>query len=144
METQTMGRVVVKARIENAYDLRDAERGLLPSDQVRRVEIEDALVDTGATTLSMPKRLIEQIGLLPFRARPVRTSAGPKMVQIYGVARLTIGGRDCAVDVMQAADDCPVLIGQVPLELLDLVVDCGAQRLIGNPAHGGEHTYESY
>lgn len=66
METNLMGRVVVRALLENAYDLRDVERGLLSADQVRRLEIEDALVDTGATTLSMPKRLIEQLGLSAF------------------------------------------------------------------------------
>jgi predicted aspartyl protease len=139
-----MGRVIVRATIENAYDLRDAQRGLLPADQVRRVEVEDALVDTGATTLSMPKRLIEQLGLTPLQARPVRTSAGPQMVQIYGAVRLTIQGRDCLADVMQAHDDCPVLIGQVPLELLDFVVDPTMQRLIGNPTHGGQQMYEMY
>jgi predicted aspartyl protease len=144
METPTMGRVVVQAAIENAYDLRDAQRGLLPADQVRRLEIEDALVDTGATTLSMPKRLIEQLGLTPLRARPVRTSAGPRIIQVYGAARLTIQGRDCLVDVMEAPDDCPVLIGQVPLELLDFVVDPKLRALIGNPMHGGEQMYEMY
>ena len=41
-------------------------------------------------------------------------------------------------------DDCPVLIGQVPLELLDFVVDPAGQRLIGNPEHGGEHVLELY
>jgi len=37
-----------------------------------------------------------------------------------------------------------VLVGQVPLELMDFVVDTVAQRVIGNPAHGGEQTLESY
>jgi hypothetical protein len=41
-------------------------------------------------------------------------------------------------------DDCPVLIGQVPLEVLDFVVDPQGQRLIGNPAHGGEQILEIY
>lgn len=45
---------------------------------------------------------------------------------------------------METHEDCPVLIGQVPLELLDFVVDPKTQRLIGNPAHGGEQTYEMY
>jgi hypothetical protein len=36
------------------------------------------------------------------------------------------------------------LIGQVPLELLDFVVDPRGQRLIGNPEHGGEHIIELY
>jgi clan AA aspartic protease len=144
METDTMGRVTVRATIENAYDLRDAERGALPTGQVRRLEVENALVDTGATTLSVPKLLIEQLGLTPFRARRVRTSSGPRTVQVYGAARLTIEGRDCLVDVIEVSDDCPVLIGQVPLELLDLIVDPKMQRLIANPAHGGEHMYELY
>ena len=137
-----MGRVTVRATIENAYDLRDSQRGLLPADQVRRLEVPDALVDTGATTLSMPKRLIEQLGLTPFRVRRVRTGSGPRTVQVYGAARLTIEGRDCLVDVIEVSDDCPVLIGQVPLELLDFVIDPKMQRLIANPEHGGEHMYE--
>ena len=83
METNLMGRVVVRALLENAYDLRDVERGLLSADQVRRLEIEDALVDTGATTLSMPKRLIEQLGLSALRARRGRTAAGPRDIQVY-------------------------------------------------------------
>lgn len=53
-------------------------------------------------------------------------------------------GRFCVVDVVELPDDVPVLIGQVPLELMDWVVDPKAQRLIGNPAHGGEQTIELY
>jgi hypothetical protein len=37
-----------------------------------------------------------------------------------------------------------VLIGQIPLEYLDLVVEARGQRLVGNPAHGGEHMFELY
>jgi hypothetical protein len=37
-----------------------------------------------------------------------------------------------------------VLIGQIPLERLDFVVDPQGNRLIGNPAHGGEHIIEAY
>ena len=38
----------------------------------------------------------------------------------------------------------PVLIGQIPLELLDWVVDPKGQRLIGNPEHGGEQIMEVF
>ena len=54
METNLMGRVVVRALLENAYDLRDVERGLLGADQVRRLEIEDALVDTARPRFRCP------------------------------------------------------------------------------------------
>jgi clan AA aspartic protease len=144
METETMGRVTVKAKIENLGDLFMAARGLLPADQVRNLEIGDALVDTGATGLSMPKSLIQQLGLDPLRARPAVTSAGTVTVQVYGTARLTIQGRDCPIDVSEVPEECPVLIGQIPLEAMDFVVDPRNRRVIGNPAHGGEHIIELY
>src|SRR5437868_6920541 len=121
MGTQTMGRVTVAAQIENVGELYMAQRGFLPADQVHRIEVSDALVDTGATTLSMPKRLIEQLDLMPFRSRTALTSAGVATFQVYGAVRLTVQGRDCTIDVAEVPDDCLVLIGQVPLELLDFV-----------------------
>ncbi len=63
---------------------------------------------------------------------------------MFSTVRLTVQGRDCSCDVVEIPDDCPALIGQVPLELLDFVVDPAGQRLIGNPAHGGEHIIELY
>ncbi len=144
MGTKTMGKVLVTARVENIEDVFRVARGTLADENVRRIEVSDALVDTGATILSMPSRLIRQLGLLPVRTRQARTGAGPQTVQIYGTARLTIQGRDCPTDVTELPDDCPVLIGQVPLELLDFVVDPIGQRLIGNPEHGGEHIIELY
>lgn len=144
METETMGKVIVAAKIENVDDLAYVEKGILKPEQVRSVDVNDALVDTGATALSMPKRLIAQLGLKPRRTRQARTSAGPVTLQIYGTVRLTIQGRDCPCDVAELPDDCPVLIGQIPLESLDFVVDPLRQRLIGNPEHGGEHIIELY
>ena len=76
----------------------------------------------------MPKRLIDQLSLRPFRRRRAHTTASERDVQIYGTVRLTVQGRECHVDVSEIAEKCPVLIGQVPLELLDFVIDqagCG-------------------
>src|SRR6266581_4373571 len=111
MRTATMGKVIVTAKIENLNDLLNASQGLLPPEQVRSVEVTDALVDTGATMLSLPKRLVTQLGLQPVRTRQARTSAGPVTVQMYSAVRLTIQGRDCTCDVVELPDDCPVLIG---------------------------------
>ena len=85
--------------------------------------MSDALVDTGATTLSMPRSLIDQLGLTPLRSRTARTTAGLATFKVYGAVRLTVEGRECTIDVAEVPEDCPVLIGQVPLELLDFVVD---------------------
>lgn len=143
MET-TMGRVTVAARIESLEDLFDAERGLRPADQVRPVDVSDALVDTGATTLLLPKRIIAALGRRPLRVRQARGDGGKVAMPMYRAVRLTIQGRDCAIDVGEIADDLPALIGQVPLELLDWVIDPKEQKLIGNPDHGGEHVIEAF
>jgi predicted aspartyl protease len=144
METNGMGRVLTEAKIENTEDLWAAKRGLLSDDQIRRVQVDNALVDTGATLLSLPSSLIRQLGLDKTGSKRVMSSTGGGVADLYSAARLTIQGRSCTMDVMEVPDGVPVLIGQIPLEHLDFVVDQGNQVLIGNPAHGGEHVYELY
>ena len=144
METSTMGKVLVTAKIINLQDLWDAKRGLITEEAVRSVEVADALVDTGATSLMMPRRLIAQLGLQPYRTRQANTCGGVAAFPIYEAARLIVQGREFTGDVSEVPDECPVLIGQVPLEMLDFVVDPKSQRLIGNPAHGGEHMMDAY
>jgi predicted aspartyl protease len=144
METPTIGKVLVTAKIENLADLVKAEQGLLPDDQVRRIEIQDAVIDTGATTLLLPKRMIAALGLKPLRTRHSRGLGGEFILPVYGTVRLTIQGRDCPVDVGAIGDEYPVLVGQIPLEALDWVVDTKGHRLIGNPDHGGEWGMDAF
>ena len=144
METATMGRVVTEATIESLKDLWAVEQGILPPDQAKRITVGDALVDTGATLLSMPTRLIQQLGLKKTGSKHVVRSVGVAEAAMYDAVRLTIMGRSCTMDVMEVPDAVPVLIGQIPLEHLDLVVDLRSRTLTGNPAHGGEHVYELY
>lgn len=142
MDAPTMERVTVAAKIENAGDLEMVARGAMKASDVRFVEIPDALVDTGATMVSAPLSIIEKLGLRRVRERRARTAGGRVTVHEYSSVRLTIQGRDCITEVSELPDDCPVLIGQIPLEFLDWVVDLKNQRLIGNPEHGGEWMHD--
>ena len=144
MGAPIMGKVLVKAHIQNLRDLFEAEKGDRKPEDVRAVEVVDALVDTGAYMLFLPKRLIKQLGLKKFRSRRIRTAVGSGTAGVYDAVRLTIQGRECTIDVAEVPNKCPVLIGQIPLEMLDFVVDPRGQKLIGNPEHGGEHVMEMY
>jgi predicted aspartyl protease len=144
MESETVGRVLTEAKIENLKDLWAVEQGLRTAGDARSVTVTDALVDTGATLLSVPTRIIQQLGLAKVGSKHVRSSIGVSEASIYEAVRLTIGGRSCTMDIIEVPDDVPVLIGQLPLEHLDFVVDLRSRSLIGNPAHGGEHVYEMY
>jgi predicted aspartyl protease len=139
-----MGKVAVAAKIENYSDLDQVERGELQPHQVRTIEVSDALVDTGATMLSLPSPLIAQLGLKRRRTRKIRSALGLADMGVYDAVRLTIQGRDCVVEIGELAPGCPVLIGQIPLEALDWVVDPIGQRLIGNPDHNGEWMYDVF
>lgn len=144
METETMGRVLTETTLENMEDLWAARRGLIQPDQVRRVVVADALVDTGATGLALPRRLIQQLGLTLSHEKRAVSSTGAFEANVYQAARETIMDRSMPIDVLEVPDEVPVLAGQLVLEGLDLVVDVPNHRLIGNPAHGGEHVYELY
>jgi predicted aspartyl protease len=145
MATSTMGKVLVSATVENLMDLFEVRQGRRKAEEARRAEIPDCLVDTGATCLSLPHRFVQQLGLERYRTRRARTSSGEvKDFDMYGMVRLTVQGRECNVEAAAISDDCPALIGQVPLELLDFIVDPVGQRLLGNPAHGGEQMFDMF
>lgn len=144
METAEMGKVLVPAVIENLDDLFAAKKGQIPVEQVRRIEVTDALIDSGATGLLMPKRMVEALGLTALYTRSAKTAAGIVQLNVYRAVRLAVQGRDCISDVSEIADDLPVIIGQIPLENMDWVIDMRGRQLIGNPAHGGEHILEVF
>ena len=142
MGNTDMGRVLTEATIYNAHDHADEKTGKLTADKVRKVVVTDALVDTGATMLAMPKSLIDQLGLPKQYEKRAMTAAGSMVINVYGTARVVIMGREAPTDVIEVPEGSPVLIGQIPLEGMDWVVDLQGRKLIGNPAHGGEHILE--
>ena len=139
-----MERITVAARVENLIDVLDADHGRLAPEAVRSIAVADASVSPRASQLSMPRMLITRLGLPYIRTGKAMTAAGSVEVRVFGPARLTVQGRDCPVDVTELPDGCPVLIGQIPLESMDFVVDLPGRQVIGNPAHGGEQIIELY
>ena len=128
-----MGRVTVDIEVANNVDDELAQRGQLSADKVRRLTLS-ALVDTGATMLVMPEDVIQRLGLRPMRTVNTRLGDGQVTPRtIYGSVKLTVLKRMMTVDVVGAPPGVPALLGQIPLEGLDFVVDLANQRLIPNP-----------
>jgi predicted aspartyl protease len=144
VETQSAQKVLVTALIENDNDVRAADAGRISAESIRRIEINDAQVEREAKYVAMPKRLIDQLGPKRIKTVEAKTVSGPIRFGIYEQVKLTIQGRDCEVRVSEVADNCPVLIGYIPLELLDFVVSPKEQKLIGNPDHGGQYMIDMY
>ena len=139
-----MGRVFTDATIGNLRDLWATEEGLLSPEEARKLNLDDALVDTNATTLAMPTRLIQELGLTQSYVKQATSSRGTAPANVYEAIRLTILDRCCTVDVIEFSDNDPVLIGGISLLMMDLVVDVEMDKLTGNPAHDGEQILELY
>jgi predicted aspartyl protease len=145
MKTSTVGRVLVKAKIENLFDLYEVSLGRRKPENVRSIEVPDALVENETMYLSLPQRLIDQLGLQRYRSGRFRTSCGDlREFDVYEVVRLTVQGRERSMEVAALPYLCPVLIGRIPLAMLDWVVDPKGQKLIGNPAHGVEEMFDLF
>ena len=137
-----MGKVVVKIKLTNYVDEQLKKIRQLKG-KPRSVETE-ALVDTGATRLYLQSKVIRSLGLRKEGEVVSRTTNGSRKRAVYQAARLELMGRDGAFQVVEVDDDVPNLLGQIPLEYLDLVVAPKEQRLIPNPEHGGTQMSEEY
>ena len=140
-----MGKVVIKALLSNNQDLTRLADGRIVVDQVRQQE-QELIVDTGARAVGLPLSIIEQLGLPATRRVTVTLSDGSRQErQLYGELRVQVGDRDDVFSCVAKPEGAPLLLGQLVLEALDLVVDCGQQRLIPNPeAPDGMMLYEDY
>jgi clan AA aspartic protease len=129
-----VGKVMQRIKLTNSYDEENVGRGHLRPDQVHAAEI-DALVDTGATMLVLPSDVISRLGLLIAGYRKVRYADGrtAEVPWVSGVG-ITILGRDTVTNALVGAAGTTPLIGQIPLEELDLLVDPKSRELRVNPA----------
>ena len=130
-----MGKVTVSIEVINNKDILKAEEKIISVDAVRAITLENVLVDTGATTLCLPKKYIEQIGIPRSREVVVSTATGEYVTNIYSNAMLKIKGRNAIVEVIELRNDTVPSIGVIPMEILGLEVDVVKHELRLLPDH---------
>ena len=137
-----MGKVFVNIKLTNQGDLVMAHRKLSTAIP-RSVEVE-ALVDTGATRLYLKPSVIAALGLEKVDEVISQTTNGPTTRSVYESVRLDVLGRYGEFNVVDIGENVPNLLGQIPLEYLDFVVDSKNRKLIPNPEHGDKQMSEEY
>ncbi len=137
-----MGKVIVKIKLTNLKDVFLKAAGARRASP-RATEV-DALVDTRATRLYLKPSVIKKLGLGRTDTVRSQTTNGDAIRYKYEPVELQLMGRRENFDVIEIPESVPNLLGQVPLEVLDLVVDAKGQRLLPNPAHGGEQMTEEF
>ena len=130
-----MGNVYTEITIKNSADVTLVGRGIASDTDVRSLTVT-ALVDTGATSIIIPEDMRQKLGLSVVDTRTANLAGGARVeckvtepVWIYWKDRKV----SCNAIVLPEGR---VLLGVIPLEFMDLVVDPKRQELV--PAHGDE------
>ena len=103
-----------------------------PKEQILRPMKINALVDTGAITLCIPEHIVLQLKLEALEQREVTTADGKKrLVPYVGPVQIRFENRNCFTGALVLGDS--VLLGAVPLEDMDLVINPRLQTITVNP-----------
>lgn len=122
-EESGVGSVFTEITVSNKRDENVAEAGHLAAGAVRSIRVPNVLVDTGATTLCLPRKLIAELGLPLKRKITAATASGDIETELYEQAELTVAGRTGTVECVALAEGSQPLLGVIPLEMLGLEPD---------------------
>jgi clan AA aspartic protease len=130
-----MGLVYAEIELINGGDIYAYRKGRLPQEEIKRAKVK-ALVDTGAYMLAINEQVKLELDL-PVIEEQIGTLADESRikVEIVGPVEVRFGNRRCTVDAMVLPGNAEILLGAIPMEDLDVLVDPKQQKLIVNPEH---------
>ncbi len=103
-----------------------------PSDATLDAVTVSALVDTGALHLCVPEHIALQLRLNELEKREVVLADGKRQLCSYsGPVKVTFHNRSCFVGALILGDS--VLLGAIPMEDMDLVVQPALRKVTVNP-----------
>ena len=92
----------------------------------------NALVDSGALHLCIPKHLALQLKLTTLEEREVTLADGShQLIPYAGPVKVTFSNRTAFVGVMVMGDE--VLLGVIPMEDMDVIIHPATRSIIVNP-----------
>ena len=101
----------------------------LYSDDRSVAETVDALVDTGATFLTMPADMLDRLGVEPFQSVTLRLANGEVEQRRIGEVRVQLDGQERTAVCVFGESSAPPIIGAVTLQSFLLIVDTVEHRL---------------
>jgi len=134
-----MGLVYTDITLKNAYDVGAYRRGSRKEPEIRQTTVR-AMVDTGCFTLIITEAVRQELGLdvieeydVTLANESTETCKKTEPVEVHWKNRHDV------VRPMVLPSAKEVLLGAIPLEGMDLIVDPARQTVIG--AHGEKAVY---
>ena len=131
-----MGMVHEEITLKNTVDVLDARRGIIKEQEIRQATVT-AMVDTGAATLVINEEMRERLGLEIKELRWATFANNTReKCKITEPVEINWKNRLTTVHALVVPDSDKVLLGAIPLEDMDLMVDPVHQVLTG--VHGDD------
>ena len=128
-----MGETRVDITLRNTTDESLFKKGYISDKEIRSVQVR-ALVDTGAVSIVINEDICQKLGLQIEGMRFATLAGGGKVnCKITEGVRICWKDRDAICQAVVLPEGEP-LLGVIPLEFMDLIVDPVAEQLVG--AHG--------
>ncbi len=124
-----MGKITTEITVTNNEDLILRKADVISDEEVRSVRVPNVLIDTGATTLCLPQKYINQLGLSDVRTVAVKTATGVSEAHIYQNVKLQLGAREAIVECVELPDEADPLLGVIPLEMMGIELDLQKQQI---------------
>ncbi len=130
-----MGLVYADIELINAIDLGLARRSKIGEEDVKYMRV-NMLVDTGSVYMCINESVLEQLKLDLIEKRKGQLSDGSIVeYDVVGPIEVRFQNRRCVVDAMILPKENELLLGSIPLEDMDVMVDSCRRELIVNPEH---------
>lgn len=133
-----MGLVHAEIELINGRDVDDFEEGRIAENEVRRMTVR-MNVDSGAIMLSINENIQHQLGLRTREMRPCQLADGSYVdLPVVWPVMVRFGNRKSVTGALVLPNNTEPLLGAIPKEEMDLLVDSARNRLIPNPEHPNE------
>ena len=129
-----MGTTFAEITLKNSYDEGKAREGLIKEQDVRSVTVQ-AIVDTGAMSLVINEELQQKLGLGVIKRKFAQIANGQRVpCDVLETVQINWKDRCSSLHAVVIPGAKTVLLGAIPLEDMDLMVNPVTQELVG--AHG--------
>ncbi len=130
-----MGLVYAEIELSNGGDMYMFRQKLIKETDIKKTTIS-ALVDNGAYMLAINENIKAQLGL-PLIEKQFSRLADESIIEleVVGSVEVRFENRSTTVRAIVLPGNSEVLLGAIPMEDMDVLIDPKKQKLVVNPEH---------
>jgi clan AA aspartic protease len=130
-----MGAVHAEIELINGADVLYAKRHFIGEDEVKRTRV-NMLVDTGCNLLAINENIQAYLDLPVLYRDSAEMADGSWLpCNVVGPIEVRFANRRATCNAFVLPEDSEPLLGAIPMEEMDVVIDMKRQELVVNPLH---------